>query len=98
MKHLFLTLFLLSACSNNSSGDDCSEPTNTVVIIEKQRQAPEEKNYIAPPKDRDGCITQHFAADNIPSDFEFDPSCPPDIWFPPKYIPPWDPGPVIKTK
>ncbi len=63
-----------------------------------QREAPIEPEYIPVVKDAgaDVCVPQTFAADQIPYGFQYDINCPPNIYDPPRWIPPWDIGPIIK--
>jgi hypothetical protein len=95
MRILLLAL-CLPACAY-SVLDNQDDATKTVVPS-TQKSAPEETVYTDSPRpvDPDACVPQHFAADAIPYGFKLDPSCPPDIYAPPRWIPPWDPGPVIK--
>lgn len=45
---------------------------------------------------QDNCKSDTFTADNIPSGYIIDPECPPNIIWPPKFILPTDPSPVIR--
>lgn len=72
------------------AGPDASAP--------KQYKREEKANPKWEPTERDGCVPDRFASDNIPPGYRIDPDCPPMIYDPAQWIPPWDPGPVIKEK
>ncbi len=89
-----LALFLcLSGCAYSVIDSQKEEPEGVTVV---QRPVPEEPKLFVTSKDPDACVRQRFAADDIPYGFQYDPACPPDIYAPPRWIPPWDPGPIIK--
>lgn len=94
---VFPILFCLSACSSASS-----EPTEEKMVFPTYTQLPttppssENSAYASAFKNPDACVPETFAADAIPYGFVFDLSCPPNIYDPPKWLPPWDIGPVIK--
>ncbi len=99
MRSLYLlTTLLIAGCAYGVTEDKESIIATSPIV---QREAPLEDAGIELTdawKDPDACVTQTFAADQIPYGFQYDINCPPNIYAPPRWIPPWDPGPVIKLE
>ncbi len=99
MRSLFiLTILLITGCTYAAT-EAKEEPF--VLPPTVQRAAPLEDAGVELTdawKDPDACVPQRFAADQIPYGFQYDINCPPIIYAPPRWIPPWDPGPVIKPE
>lgn len=98
MRNLSVLLLIVTSagCAYGVSG----EITEAPALVNVQHSAPLKdagiESYDAW-RDPDACIPERFAADAIPYGFKFDINCPPDIYAPPRYIPPWDPSPIIKN-
>lgn len=95
MYRLYLITLFLAGCANGAS-----VYIETDAEVTHQHPAPRQPDLIdAGIKDveTDVCKPQTFAADQIPSGFQFDIDCPPNIYYPPRWIPPWDPSPIIKS-
>jgi len=76
--------------------------SNAEVSPTVQREAPVEPVELdagrdSGPIDPDACVNPRFAADQIPYGFQYDINCPPIIYAPPRWIPPWDPSPIINA-
>lgn len=63
---------------------------------EQQRPAPIEEDLTVADLKTDACVPDRFASNAIPENYRLDPSCPPEIYNPQRFIPPNDPGPHEK--
>lgn len=91
----FVLLFLIFvSCSVGTVAEIKQQDAQPVPS--QTRKAPTQPEYDASTNRGDACVPDEFTADNIPSDYKVDWNCPPRIYDPPRWIPPWDPGPVIK--
>jgi len=97
MKLIYIFVFTLVGCvSNYGDGQKKNDAESTVQSNHKSEDdvSDPELPYLLKIHE---CIPDVFMANEIPSGYTLDPNCPPEIIWPPKYIPPYDPGPIIQN-
>lgn len=98
IKYVYIAL-LVTGCAVGSSLPDMSDsgPDAETPRQYKHQETSKEEVPMGT-NERDGCVPDRFASNNIPPGYRIDPDCPPMIYDPAKWIPPWDPSPVIQEK
>ncbi len=98
MRSLIILFIVASAgCAYGVSEEIAESPALVIVSHSAPLKDAGIESYDAW-TDPDACIPERFAADAIPYGFKYDINCPPDIYDPPRWIPPWDPSPIIKSE
>ncbi len=96
MRAVYLFILLATGCTYSVREVITTEEAS---VAEPQREPPVQPTYdLVRDAGADVCVPETFAADQIPYDFQYDINCPPNIYAPPRWIPPWDPSPIIQNK
>jgi hypothetical protein len=100
-KYSILTLLLLAACSTHPETQQEQEQERVENITPPSTAKPvylkDAGAYDAGFKDPDACVQAQIILGIDPIPKRIDPNCPP-IFIDYRWIPPWDPSPIIKDE
>lgn len=104
MKKILCIVLFMSGCASAVDDNSPLVETPTTATAVKHDDTSVEEDFKPPVRlptklkvngDTPRCTPDTFMADAIPPGYQLDPNCPPIIIWPPSFIWPNDPGPII---